>query len=46
MSAVLRLFWAFLPTPVQIAFLAVFAFLVILLVLKIVAAVLSAIPFL
>lgn len=46
MSAVLRLFWAFLPAPVQIAILAFFAVIVILLVLKIVAIVLDAIPFL
>lgn len=46
MSAVLHLFWAFLPTPCQIAILAFFAFIVILLVLKIVAIVLDAIPFL
>lgn len=46
MSAVLKLFWAFLPAPVQIAILAFFAFIVILLLLKIVAIVLDAIPFL
>ena len=46
MSAVLRLFWAFLPLPVQIAFLAALALLAILLVLKIIAKVLDAIPFL
>lgn len=46
MSAVLKLFWAFLPAPCQIAILAFLAFLVILLVLKIVAIVLDAIPFL
>ena len=46
MSSVLKLFWAFLPSPIQIAILAFFALIVILLVLKIVAIVLDAIPFL
>jgi hypothetical protein len=46
LSSVLKLFWAFLPTPIQIAILAFFALLAILLVLKIIAKVLEAIPFL
>lgn len=46
MSAVLKLFWAFLPTPIQIAMLAFLALVVILLVLKIIAKILAAIPFL
>ena len=46
MSAVIQFFWAFLPEPIQIAMLAFVAFLVIVLVLKIVAVVLDAIPFL
>lgn len=46
MSSVLKILWAFLPTPLQIGFLAFFALLVVFLVLKIVAKVLAAIPFL
>lgn len=46
MSAILKILWAFLPVPLQIAILAFFALLAIILVLKVVALVLDAIPFL
>lgn len=46
MSGVLKFFWAFLPSYLQIALLALFALLAIIVVLKIVAMVLDAIPFL
>lgn len=46
MTSVLKILWAFLPAPLQVAILAFFALLAIILVLKIVAMVLDAIPFL
>lgn len=46
MGSVLRLFWNFLPAGLMVGFLALIALVVILTVLRIVAKVLDAIPFL
>lgn len=46
MAAVLKIIWGFLPLSLQIGFLAFFALIVILIVLRVVAKVLEAIPFL